>query len=319
VEESKKAFEELLARTYSEGEVSIGNIADIMDFLRSTADEPAAHNIARMVEWLTSRPVIEDVADQLSSLIMERLQSRTMENDEVSSVLVSLAVNGNSRLMAEILDHRFEKSDLRAILKSTTRMMLDRLRPHPLKPAPAPVLLWLQHLRECGQLATWQYTCNLWREVYHELSVTYKSPTAIGAHLALLSSTDLSRILLKHWVPHMLTPERGLLGTEVESASETPSLEILTAAFTRLRKLIIRGRKKAIRQNNPLIDLFVILRQHGLAPTSLARDVFEIYNHKRPEVTFKFFRSPSTCGTFCAVKLPRTTSSHPPGATNYSA
>ncbi|KJY02241.1 hypothetical protein TI39_contig71g00027 [Zymoseptoria brevis] len=300
VEESRKAFETLLAGKDSTGAISAADMTDVITFLESTSDEPAAHNIDRMMDWIGYRSADEH---QLHDFIFGRLQSQTVSNREVAKALAYMAIYQNSRHISEILAHPFGQTkgqrDLREVSRSTTRMLLDHLQPDPLTPAPAPILLWLQCLMEANPRPFYVYTSRTWRDVYRELAHIYTSPAPLGAHLASLSYTDLSRVLLTHWVPHILPSDNEPSKTGTPDATypfmavntfDPPSSLVLREAMERRRRIKVSMRRRPIRQNNPLIDMFIILNQHSVPLAGLAQDVFEIFHHKRPEITFKFFR-----------------------------
>ena len=87
VEASRVAFEELLCDCDKVEELCKEDVAGICDFLTSTADEPAARNVTRLVQWLACRSVGAMAWESLTALICDKIQLASLEDDELIQVI----------------------------------------------------------------------------------------------------------------------------------------------------------------------------------------------------------------------------------------
>jgi hypothetical protein len=90
VEASRDAFDALLKDREELEMLHQTDVAGICDFLRCSADEPAARNITRLFEWLPGRSVSPSAWQYITTLICDKLQLDSIRHNELIQVVKTL-------------------------------------------------------------------------------------------------------------------------------------------------------------------------------------------------------------------------------------
>jgi hypothetical protein len=84
---SQKAFGALLQGCEKLEKLHKVDVTGICDFLRSSADETAAMNTARLVEWLLSRSLSQSAWQDITALICDKIQLASIYDEELVKVI----------------------------------------------------------------------------------------------------------------------------------------------------------------------------------------------------------------------------------------
>jgi hypothetical protein len=101
VEESRAAFDDLLQDAEGtvlgnllqdvEGVVLDGsNVAPLCEFLLSSADEPAAKNLTRLIQWLSGKSVSSSAWEAVTALVCDKIKLASITNEELLEVIRDL-------------------------------------------------------------------------------------------------------------------------------------------------------------------------------------------------------------------------------------
>jgi hypothetical protein len=101
VEESRAAFDDLLQDAEGtvldnllqnvEGVVLDGsNVALLCEFLTSSADEPAAKNVTRLIQWLSGKSVRSSAWEAITALVCDKIKLASITNEELLEVIRGL-------------------------------------------------------------------------------------------------------------------------------------------------------------------------------------------------------------------------------------
>jgi hypothetical protein len=89
---SRNEFDRLLMKREKIGTLHKADVAAICDFLRSSADEPAAMNTAGFVKWLSDRSVSQAAWQDVTALICDKIQLDSIRHRELIQVVKALPV-----------------------------------------------------------------------------------------------------------------------------------------------------------------------------------------------------------------------------------
>ena len=90
VEASRIAFDDLLRGCEKIERLCEEDVTGLCDFLTSTADEPAARNITRFVQWLETQSVSTMAWESITALICDKIQLASLDDDELIHVIKAL-------------------------------------------------------------------------------------------------------------------------------------------------------------------------------------------------------------------------------------
>lgn len=90
VEESRIAFDALLQDAQHIGTLDKPDIAILSGFLTSSADEPAAKNLSRLIEWLPGRSVSNLAWEAITALIRDKIKLVSIDNEELLEIIRGL-------------------------------------------------------------------------------------------------------------------------------------------------------------------------------------------------------------------------------------
>jgi hypothetical protein len=89
---SRDEFDRLLEKREKIETLHKADVAAICDFLRSSADEPAAMNTAGLVKWLSDRSVSQAAWQDVTALICDKIQLDSIRHRELIQVVKALPV-----------------------------------------------------------------------------------------------------------------------------------------------------------------------------------------------------------------------------------
>jgi hypothetical protein len=87
VKASRNAFEALLEGREKLERLYETDVTGICDFLRCSADEPAARNTTRLVEWLLDRSLSQSAWQNITALICDKIQLASIDHEELIRVI----------------------------------------------------------------------------------------------------------------------------------------------------------------------------------------------------------------------------------------
>ena len=87
VEASRSAFEALLKGREMLEMLCKTDVTGICDFLRCSADEPAARNTIRLLEWLLGRSVSQSAWQDITALVCDKIQLASIDDEELIQVI----------------------------------------------------------------------------------------------------------------------------------------------------------------------------------------------------------------------------------------
>jgi hypothetical protein len=90
VGESRVAFEELLESLEDIGMLECSDMVPLTDFLASSADEPAAKNVSRLVEWLSGCSVSDSAWKAITALICDKIGLASLDDKELLEIVRAL-------------------------------------------------------------------------------------------------------------------------------------------------------------------------------------------------------------------------------------
>jgi len=90
VEESREAFEELLQNVEDIEVLQASDVAALTEFLASSADEPEAKNVSRLIQWLSGRDVGDPAWHAITALICDKIQLASIDNEVLLEVIRAL-------------------------------------------------------------------------------------------------------------------------------------------------------------------------------------------------------------------------------------
>jgi hypothetical protein len=90
VEESREAFEELLQDAADLEALEAPDMAILTEFLASSADEPEAKNVSRLIQWLSGRCVSDPAWQSITVLICDKIKLASIDNEELLEVIRTL-------------------------------------------------------------------------------------------------------------------------------------------------------------------------------------------------------------------------------------
>lgn len=90
VEESREAFEELLLEAADTKVLEASDVTVLIEFLGSSADEPEAKNVGRLVQWLSVRSVNDSAWQAITVLICDKIKLESIDNEELLEVIRAL-------------------------------------------------------------------------------------------------------------------------------------------------------------------------------------------------------------------------------------
>lgn len=106
VEESRVAFDDLLKDAGSIDVLGRSDMAILSEFLMSSADEPAAKNVRRLIQWLPGRSISASAWEAIIALICDKIKLVSIDNEELSDVI---------RGLPHALDWKQDDSDRRRL------------------------------------------------------------------------------------------------------------------------------------------------------------------------------------------------------------
>ncbi|GAB7331686.1 hypothetical protein MBLNU13_g03671t1 [Cladosporium sp. NU13] len=90
VEESRETFEELLQAAEGVEVLRLFDMKALTEFLASSANEPAAKNVWRLVQWLSGRSVSDPAWNVITDLICDKIKLASMDDEELLKVIRAL-------------------------------------------------------------------------------------------------------------------------------------------------------------------------------------------------------------------------------------
>nr|POF15311.1 hypothetical protein CFP56_42200 [Quercus suber] len=202
VSASKKAMEVLMDALSTPKTVDCNDIQPLIEFLHGCQDEPKAHNVMRLSQWLKSRVVTKQAIKLLDQVVREKLKMEVMELDEASDYIAYILRENEIDTMPRV-SAILESSSINAlkdIACSVTRSCLQEL-PESGPSADIPMTaLWLDCLWRCDSLQGWHHRNTVWTAIYSMLA-TRMAPSDLSFHFHRLNPWDLCRVLLDIWVP----------------------------------------------------------------------------------------------------------------------
>jgi hypothetical protein len=90
VKESRLAFEELLQNAEDIEILEVADVSALIDFLASSADEPEAKNVSRLVLWLSGCSISDPAWQAITALICDKLKLASIDNEELHQVIRAL-------------------------------------------------------------------------------------------------------------------------------------------------------------------------------------------------------------------------------------
>ena len=316
VETSKTAFKALIEYKGQLKFVQKIDLEDVVSFLYTSANDPGAWNTLYLVEWLAQKDITDDCRLLVLDLVQGKVQSGTLEHEEVPLILASLLPHikqENATSLVSVLDNLSSKYDMTAICVEVTRLILipsKSKRPTDINDCLPEMLLWLEVLRGCERLKDWHHLNLTWRGIYDILAVRFQRVAPIAKHFLQLKNLEIAHILLRHWVPQIISqtgePQPNMKSTVTDRTNEkaihfhgsfdsnTISIETLVEEFQALHSngLYSPGKR------NTLVELLAFLQKHHIPYTQLSDNIFSIMMESpRAAKTYQIFkeiqRSPS--------------------------
>jgi hypothetical protein len=90
VEESRQAFEELLHAAKDVEVFEVSDVAALTEFLGSSADEPEAKSVSRLIQWLSGRSVSDPAWQTITALICDKIKLASIDDEELLEVIRAL-------------------------------------------------------------------------------------------------------------------------------------------------------------------------------------------------------------------------------------
>ena len=90
VEESRKAFEELLQAAEDVEVLRTFDMTAPTEFLASSANEPAAKNLTRLIQWLSGRSVSDPAWNTITDLVCDKIKLASIDDEELLEVTRAL-------------------------------------------------------------------------------------------------------------------------------------------------------------------------------------------------------------------------------------
>jgi hypothetical protein len=90
VEESRLAFENLLQGAEAINIIGESDVATLSEFLTSSADEPAAENLSRLIQWLSGRSVDPAAWQAVTALTCDKIKLASIDSEELLEVIRGL-------------------------------------------------------------------------------------------------------------------------------------------------------------------------------------------------------------------------------------
>ena len=299
LESSRLAFEDLLNARQHKPTLSIQDVEPLLKFLQSSANEPDAHLTLRFVHWLGQAKWIGDrVVDikclqDLANVIYEKLKLFTIGADEVSDVLIQLLRRNDAIRIIPLIVDAFPSGCAEKCMRRVTEHILAS---HTSRSGRlASMDRWLTCLRSCSFSKGQSHCVNdTWQMIYRALA-KYLRPTELASHFAMLEWDDFAMLLLRHWVPGLITATPPM---DLDSAKQDADLEILhRGSHKSLRQhpprdlsidmeaieadfKFVRGRRfhqYALNSKKALTDLVAVLARRKLPYAELLSEIFGVY------------------------------------------
>ncbi|EMC99986.1 hypothetical protein BAUCODRAFT_358554 [Baudoinia panamericana UAMH 10762] len=209
VKASQYAFNGLLDSLASKTEIRHVDMLRIERFLQSSAHEPEACNLLRLVSWLESRSISEPAARILMVCAVDKIQLQTISLQEVSAVVQAVLQCGRTDFLwkdiVRILDALTETDCHIAVVQLSQRLS-QWLVGEATTPDHAALGRWLQILDNCQHTKTLSRSHHsVWGEVYSNIAAG-ACPVQLATHFRDIEDEDFARILLCFWVPHLDSP-----------------------------------------------------------------------------------------------------------------
>lgn len=90
IEESREAFAELLQEAEGAGTLEKSDVAVLTEFLSSSADEPAAKNVSRLIQWMSGRSVSTPAWQAITALLCDKIILASIGNEDLLEVIRAL-------------------------------------------------------------------------------------------------------------------------------------------------------------------------------------------------------------------------------------
>lgn len=291
VYKSKQAFEEMLQRNEKALQVRSEDFKEIFDFLKAAENEPGACNTLRLAEWLVSQDLLEANFSAYHELLLGKIRLQTLGDRELTSAL-SLLLNSTNAAehvveMASLLDALPSDGALAQTCAVLTRTSLEHENSK--QALPYELGVWLSVLRTAQCLQGDHFFSPAWRRTYDILARRFPTITPLREHLSILKRLDMSRILLRHWVPLISNGEQGDSGNLVATSAGYAKwltqpkehrlrIDSLLADFEALSSKYMTRRERCSGFASAA-QMIAVLHHHRIPYVELCHGLFDVLMH----------------------------------------
>lgn len=286
---SKDAFRELLASVKSEKEIDKEDMAMLVDFLQTSADEPEARNTFALTQWLEGRAITDAALKVLAQGIFDKVTLRTLSTKQLPPALSLLVERGVTADVGSCLTRILEA--LPETGRSHTILKVSRSLRHATVEELEVARSWLRVLNACSYMQGIHYNNPIWRSVYQQVAHHVKM-VDLAEHLGALQPLDFAQVILQYWLPHHMPEEEpSTLNCHNHMSLSFRRAKALApeliASFEALRKANDCVSEKLVSRptDNPLVDLLVTLRRHHVPCDKLMYDIFAVLKQTKNPLT----------------------------------